>query len=113
MKRETVPNYLNGVPELLILRLLKDHEMYGYELVQAIRTASSEAIILGEGVVYPLLHTLEREGALQSRRQTVAGRNRIYYTLTPAGDKRLTQTATAWTRITQAVSGVLGMPARA
>lgn len=113
MKRETVPNYLNGVPELLILRLLKDREMYGYELVQAIRTASSEAIILGEGVVYPLLHALEREGALQSRRQTVAGRSRIYYTLTPAGDKRLTQTATAWTRIAEAVSGVLGVPARA
>ncbi len=113
MKRDTVPNYLSGVPELLILRLLKDREMYGYELVQAIRTATGEAIVLGEGVVYPMLHMLEREGALQSRRQTVAGRSRIYYTLTPAGDKRLTQAATAWTRIAEAVGGVLGVPARA
>lgn len=113
MRRETSPSYLNGVPELLVLRLLKDREMYGYELVQAIRTATGEAIVLGEGVVYPVLHMLEREGALQSRRQTVAGRSRIYYTLTPAGDKRLTQAATAWTRINDAVGGVLGVPARA
>lgn len=113
MKRETSPNYLNGVPELLVLRLLKDREMYGYELVQAIRDTTGEAIVLGEGVVYPMLHLLEREGALQSRRQTVAGRSRIYYTLTPTGEKRLTRAATAWTRIHEAVACVLGVPTRA
>ncbi|MDD7973481.1 PadR family transcriptional regulator [Roseinatronobacter alkalisoli] len=112
MKRESSPNYLNGVPELLVLRLLKEREMYGYELVQAIRDATGEAIVLGEGVIYPMLHLLEREGALQSRRQTVAGRSRIYYTLTPAGEKRLTQAATAWTRIHDAVTSVLGVSAR-
>ena len=35
--RETNPNFMNGVPELLILRLLAKQEMYGYEIVQAIR----------------------------------------------------------------------------
>ena len=35
--RETNPNFMNGVPELLILRLLQQEEMYGYEIVQAIR----------------------------------------------------------------------------
>ncbi len=113
MKRETGSNYLHGVPELLILRLLKEREMYGYELVQAIRTATGEAIALGEGVVYPMLHLLEREGALRSRRQTVAGRSRIYYSLTPAGDQRLARAADAWTRIAHAVGLVLGGPARA
>ncbi len=48
MSKSTNPNFMNGVPELLILRLLKDHEMYGYELVQAIRTVTNEAISLGE-----------------------------------------------------------------
>jgi hypothetical protein len=36
--RETNPNFMNGVPELLILRLLQQEEMYGYEIVQAIRS---------------------------------------------------------------------------
>nr|WP_313372393.1 PadR family transcriptional regulator [Brucella intermedia] len=107
-KRENAPNYLNGVPELLILQLLKGREMYGYELVQAIRNATDETIILAEGVVYPVLHMLEREGALNARRQTVDGRSRIYYSLTPDGGDRLAQISQTWLRINRAIASVLG-----
>ncbi|WP_266065081.1 PadR family transcriptional regulator [Brucella intermedia] len=78
--------------------------------MQAFRDATGETIILGEGVVYPLLHALEREGALQSRRQTVAGRSRIYYALTPKGSSRLAEVAGSWNRIARAIGGVLGEP---
>jgi len=61
--RETNPNFMNGVPELLILRLLQEEEMYGYEIVQAIRSRTDAVIAVGEGVVYPVLHGLERDGA--------------------------------------------------
>jgi PadR family transcriptional regulator PadR len=44
---------MNGVPELLILRLLQQEEMYGYEIVQAIRSRTDAVIAVGEGVVYP------------------------------------------------------------
>jgi len=113
LKRETNPNFLNGVPELLVLRLLKGREMYGYELVQAIRDATAETIVLGEGVVYPVLHMLEREGALRSRRQSVSGRSRIYYSLTPNGERRLQEVSGAWQRIADAIGGVLGGPQHA
>src|SRR5690606_20414840 len=73
---QTNPPFMSGVPELLVLRLLARKEMYGYELVKAIRTATSEAIGLGEGVVYPSLYGLERKGALKARRKTVNGRSR-------------------------------------
>ena len=62
--RETNPNFMNGVPELLILKLLQQDEMYGYEIVQAIRGRTGAVIAIGEGVVYPVLHGLERDGAL-------------------------------------------------
>ena len=81
--RDTNPNFMNGVPELLILRLLKQEEMYGYEIVQAIRDCTDAVIAVGEGVVYPVLHGLERDGALRSRRKNVNGRSRIYYSVTP------------------------------
>lgn len=113
MARDRNPNFLNGVPELLVLQLLKDREMYGYELVQAIQAATGETIVLGEGVVYPVLHMLEREGALRSRRQTVGGRSRIYYSLTPDGGLRLAEIAQSWSRIARAVAGVLGEPRHA
>lgn len=103
-------SFLNGVPELLILQILRDREMYGYELVQAIRDRSGEEIILAEGVVYPVLHALEREGAIAARRQTVNGRRRIYYSLTETGASRLTALASAWRRLTDAIGTILGVP---
>jgi len=105
--RESNPNFMNGVPELLILRLLQEQEMYGYEIVQAIRSRSQAVIKVGEGVVYPVLHGLEQEGALRSRRKTVNGRSRIYYSVTPAGAQRLVQLASAWSSLATAIQKML------
>jgi PadR family transcriptional regulator PadR len=105
--RETNPNFMNGVPELLILRLLQQEEMYGYEIVQAIRSRTGEVIAVGEGVVYPVLHGLERDGALRSRRKTVNGRSRIYYSVTPAGSHRLADLSEAWTNLAAAIQKML------
>jgi PadR family transcriptional regulator PadR len=99
--------FLNGVPELLILRLLQGREMYGYQLVEAIRAETRDAVTCGEGVVYPVLHGLERAGALKARRKTVNGRSRVYYALTPAGRRRLGALAASWTRLADAIHGVL------
>lgn len=104
---KTNPAFMTGVPELLILRLLADREMYGYELVEAIRTATGEAITLGEGVVYPALHALEKQGHLKARPKAINGRTRIYYVTTAAGRKRLGAIISEWSRITAAVSSIV------
>lgn len=106
-KRATNPNFMNGVPELLILRLLREQEMYGYEIVRAIRGRSEEAIGVGEGVVYPVLHNLEREGALRARRKTVNGRSRIYYSVTTHGARRLASLKENWTTLAEAIQAIL------
>src|SRR5271163_16752 len=105
--RETNPSFMNGVPELLILRLLQQGEMYGYEIVQAIHSRTDAVIAVGEGVVYPVLHGLEHEGALTSRRKTVNGRSRIYYSVTPAGANRLADLAGSWARLAVAIQRML------
>jgi len=105
--RETNPNFMNGVPELLILRLLQREEMYGYEIVQAIRRRSDAAIAVGEGVVYPVLHALEHDGALRSRRKTVNGRSRVYYSITPRGSRRFADLSNAWTNLASAIQKML------
>ena len=105
--RKTNPDFMTGVPELLILILLVEREMYGYELVQAIEAATGQEISVGEGVVYPILHALEEHGCLRSRRKPVQGRTRVYYTVTATGRKRLEAAAAEWSRITGAVSRVL------
>lgn len=98
---------MSGVPELLLLRLLAQREMYGYELVRAIRTVTGEAIRLGEGVIYPVLHTLERDGALEARRKSVGGRTRVYYALTRKGRGRLERLQEDWQRVRGGVTAVL------
>jgi PadR family transcriptional regulator PadR len=105
--RTSNPNFMNGVPELLILRLLQQQEMYGYEIVQAIRDRTDEVIAIGEGVVYPVLHGLERDGALRSRRKTINSRNRIYYSVTPIGSCRLADLSETWTNLAAAIQTML------
>jgi len=107
------PPFMSGVPELLVLRLLEQQEMYGYELVRSIKSVTSEAISLGEGVVYPALHGLERNGSLKSRRKAVGGRTRVYYALTSKGEKRLSKLREDWHRIQDGISTALESPAHA
>jgi PadR family transcriptional regulator PadR len=105
--RSTNPNFMAGVPELMILRLLQDCPMYGYEIVEAIRAQTGDVVSLGEGVIYTVLHTLEREGALKSHRRTVERRSRVYYTLTAAGKKRYGDLAQSWTALAEAIQSVI------
>lgn len=103
--------FLNGVPELLILRLVAERPMYGYEIVSAIRAESAAALNFGEGIVYPILHALEDDGLLATRRTTANGRPRVYYRLTRAGRRKLEQSTGDWMRVAQAVRRVLGADA--
>jgi PadR family transcriptional regulator PadR len=105
--KKTNPPFLNGVPELLILQLLDDRPMYGYELVQAIRAATGDRLEFGEGCVYPILHRLEAQGLLDSRRQAVAGRDRVVYRMTRSGRQQLTRSVLDWQRVVAAVSQCL------
>ena len=105
--RRSNPDFLNGVPEMLILRLLSRRPMYGYELVQAIRESTQGALEFGEGCVYPILHRLEADGALASKRETVAGRSRVVYRVTGKGNKQFVSTLATWQQIVQAVNQAL------
>jgi PadR family transcriptional regulator, regulatory protein PadR len=101
------PDFLNGVPELLLLKLLERRPMHGYELVRAIETATSQRLEFGEGCIYPVLHRLEQQGALASRRETVGGRTRLVYRVTAAGRKKLAESISSWQRVVAAVKAVL------
>jgi PadR family transcriptional regulator PadR len=98
---------MSGVPELLVLRLLSAREMYGYELARAIRESTRDAISLGEGVLYPALHAMEKRGFVKTRRRTVSGRTRVYYAIRPKGQRRLEELTLEWRQIAGGVETVL------
>lgn len=107
MPRKSNPDFLNGVPELVVLELLARRPMYGYEIVQAIAAESGGVLAFGEGCIYPLLHKLEERGDLASRRMEVGGRSRVVYRVTPKGGQRAAESAAAWSAIVEAVGNIL------
>lgn len=106
-KRRTNPDFLNGVPELVVLDLLCRRAMYGYELVQAIKAESGGMLAFGEGCIYPLLHKLEERGDLASRRLDVGGRSRVVYRVTPKGSKQRAASLAQWSEVVAAVGRIL------
>ena len=110
---QTNPPFMSGVPELLLLQLLNRREMYGYELVRSIRQVTDEAIALGEGVIYPVLHGLEKSGSLKAKRKAVNGRTRVYYSVTAKGRIRLDRLQGEWRRIESGIRAAMEIPGHA
>ena len=90
------PEFLNGVPELLLLKLLDRQPMHGYELLRAIEKATSQTLKFGEGCIYPILHRLEQQGSLMSRREIVGSRTRLVYQVTTKGREKLVESISSW-----------------
>ena len=89
--------------EPLILTLLSRGESYGYALIQEVKRLSGEKIAWTDGMLYPVLHRMEREGWIASRWGTSeTGRKRKYYSLKQDGKKALQAQRDQWV----AVSGV-------
>jgi len=98
---------LKGTTPLLILSVLRDGELYGYEIAQRIRDKSGGAFSPGEGSLYPALHSLESEGALQAKwGESDKGPRRRYYQITPAGQKLLAAHEAEWAAFSAGMIGV-------
>jgi DNA-binding PadR family transcriptional regulator len=90
--------------EPLILSLLSKGESYGYAIIQDIKTRSRDQIQWTDGMLYPVLHRLERNGWIKSRWVKIEnGRRRKYYFIKPEGKKVLAAQCGEW----QAVHEVL------
>ena len=103
MAREQEP----GGMDMLILQLLAERDMYGYEMVTELASRSSEIFQLKEGTLYPLLHRLEKEGSVAAYEEKKDGRVRRYYRLTRKGGEKLRERREAWETYSGAVNAVL------
>ena len=81
----------------LILSILSRGESYGYAIIQRVRALSKGELEWTDGMLYPVLHRLEREKLIRSRWEVSdEGRKRKYYRLTPKGAKRLAGERKQW-----------------
>lgn len=101
---------LSGSTPLLILSLLKNEDMYGYQMVSELAKRSDDTFQLKEGTLYPLLHTLEKQGWVRAySRQAPGGRERKYYRLTDEGRAQLEYKEKEWQLFSTKVNAVLGL----
>jgi len=92
----------------LVLAVLAEEPRHGYGIAQAIRERSEAALKLGEGQLYPILHTLEEEGWILGEWQIQAGDPpKRVYAITPAGRTELETRTTRWLEFVKAVGSVL------
>jgi DNA-binding PadR family transcriptional regulator len=83
--------------EPLILSLLSQGESYGYAIIQEIKTRSLEEIEWTDGMLYPVLHRLERNGWIKARWvESETGRKRKYYSIKKDGKKALETQCEEW-----------------
>jgi len=81
----------------IVLSVLQDGETYGYAIIQRIRKLSAEEIEWTDGMLYPVLHRLEKTGAITSIWRTAEnGRRRRYYALKPSGRRALADHRRQW-----------------
>ncbi|MBI1334425.1 MAG: helix-turn-helix transcriptional regulator [Armatimonadetes bacterium] len=96
-----------GDLEALILAVIGDHALHGYEISKRIRTQSQDVLKYGEGQLYPALHKLEESGFVAAEWIEQDGKpNRKVYSLTPAGKVELEKRKSAWTKFVAGVGGV-------
>ena len=96
---------LKGSTETLLLSLLANEPMYGYQLVQVIGKRSSGYFRFKEGTLYPALHRMERDGLVEGRWQmSPNGQSRRYYYITSNGRARLDSRLAEWREFTTAVN---------
>ena len=94
--------------QLQVLSLLAGEDMYGYQMIMELARRSDHTFEMKEGTLYPVLHGLERDGAVEAYQQEApTGRIRKYYHLTRRGAAFLKSEAKSWQTYSGAVNAVL------
>ena len=99
---------LKGSTVILILKLLDGQPMYGYQMIKEIARSSDGVFAFKEGTLYPILHSLDAEGVVESYWLEAEGRKRKYYQLTERGRQHLNTKQQEWVVFRTAVDKVLG-----
>lgn len=99
---------ITGSTTTLILKLLEEQDMYGYQMIETLTRRSDDTFSLKAGTLYPILHNLEKEGMVESYEEKAEGAKlRKYYHLTSKGKKLLKGKQQEWMEYTAAVNKIL------
>jgi PadR family transcriptional regulator, regulatory protein PadR len=98
---------LKGHLDLLLLAALSAAPAHGFGILARLREMSGGTFDVPEGTIYPALHRLQRQGLLASGWESVGGRRRRVYRLTPKGREALVGRRRAWEQFASGVTRTL------
>lgn len=92
----------------MVLHLFKGNDLYGYQILKNLEQLSNGAFLFKDGTLYPVLHSLEKDGHIKSYWQdSDTGRKRRYYHITEMGQSYLEEKIKDWEFFTLSVNLVL------
>lgn len=98
---------LSGSTSMLLLKLLSEKDMYGYEMIETLLERSNHIFDLKAGTLYPLLHSLESGNLLTSYEHDSSCKTRRYYHITKEGQKELKKKQKEWEEYSGAITHIL------
>ena len=103
MKKQSIDH-----TKLLVLSMLAGEDMYGYQMIVELERRSDHTFDMKEGTLYPVLHGLERTGAVEAYEQEApSGRMRKYYHITKKGITQYQKNKQEWLEFSSDVKKVL------
>lgn len=99
---------IKGSTTMLILELLEDENMYGYQMIKKLSEKSENIFELKEGTLYPILHSLEENDLITSYWDNSTAKRRKYYTITEKGKKQLKERKEEWELFSKGINKVIG-----
>ena len=99
---------LPGTLDMLILKAVSLQPLHGYGVLLRIQQISGNALEIPQGSLYPALYRLEHQDLIAGKwDQSENNRRAKYYSLTPAGRRRLRDETDGWNRLTSAIAAAL------
>lgn len=100
---------VKGSTSLLVLQLLNERDMYGYELVKEMARRSDQTLQMKEGTLYPALHKMEKQTYIAHYwKHQEKGPARKYYRITEEGKEILAERTSEWHRYVQVINSLIG-----
>ena len=99
---------LKGSTELIVLGVLENENMYGYQMIKELKEKSENVFEFQEGTLYPILHKLEEKGWILSYWDGIGGKKRKYYSITKDGKKQLKSKKEEWQIFSTSMNQIIG-----
>jgi len=108
---DLMQQFKKGSTPLLILTVLEEEPMYGYQIMRELEARSQGYFSLTAASLYPMLHKLEAEHQVSSNWQDGKGkRQRKYYTITDKGKEALAEQAGQWQEFAKQLRAIIPSP---